>query len=109
MWSVIGWIAWAAVTYLALTFAHACRKYAASGQGFHWATGVQAFFWCVITVVFLVTPLNKLHIIWLVPLGFFAAQFIALAGIPIVSPLVLLVTRMFLSLILVGVKRGHQM
>jgi hypothetical protein len=105
MWSVIGWIAWLVVAYLALTFAYGCRKYAAAGQGFQWVTGVQTFFWWVIAVVFLVTPLNKLHIIWLVPLGFFSAQFIALAGIPILSPLVHLATRMFLALILVGVRK----
>ena len=105
MWSVIGWIAWVGVVFLAVTFAYGCRKCAAAGQDFQWATGVQTFFWWVIAVVFLITPFNKLHIIWLVPLGFFLAQFVALAGIPILSPLILLVTRMFLALVLIGVKR----
>lgn len=104
---VIGWLAWAGVVYLALAFAHGCRKYAAAGQRFHWATGVQTFSWWLISVVFLLTPLNKLHIFWLVPLAFFGAQFIALRGIPVVSPLVLLATRAFLHLILVGT-RSHE-
>ncbi len=108
MWSVIGWIAWAVAAYLALTFAYGCRKYAAAGQGFQWATGVQTFFWWVISVVFLVAPLNKLHIIWLLPVGFLSGSFIALGGIPILSPVVLLLTRMFLALVLVGVKRGYE-
>jgi hypothetical protein len=105
MLPVIGWIAWAGVVYLALTFAYRCRKYAAAKQGFQWATGVQTFFWWLIGVVFLLTQLNKLHIIWLVPVGFFGAQFIALGGIPVVSPLVLLATRAFLRLILIGAGR----
>ena len=107
MWSVIGWIAWAVVAFLALTFAYGCRRYTAAGQGFQWATGIQTLFWLVISVVFLLTPLNKLHIIWLLPLGFFSAQFIALAGIPILSSAVLLATRMFLVVILLGVKKGR--
>jgi hypothetical protein len=102
MSSVIGWIAWAVAAYMVLTFAYGCRTYVAAGRGFQWATGVQTFFCWIIAVVFLVAPLNKLHIIWLLPLGFFSAPFM-LAGIPILSSLVLLSTRMFLALILVGV------
>lgn len=104
--SVIGWIAWAVVAYLAVTFAYGCRRYAATGQGFQWATAVQTFFWWLISVVFLLTSLNKLHIIWLLPVGFFSAQFIALGGVPILSSAIRFATRMFMGLILVGVRKA---
>ena len=107
IWSIIGWIAWGAAAFMALSFANGCRSYTAAGQGFQWATGIQTFFWWVITVVFLVTSLNKLHIIWLLPVAFFLAGFIALGRIPILTPAVLLVTRLFLELIVVGVKKGR--
>ena len=105
MWSVIGWILWGLVVYFAVSYAYGCRRYVASGQGFHLATGVQAFFWWLIAVVFLITRLNKLHIIWIVPLGFYGAHYIAFIGIPVLSPLVLLATRTFLRLMLLGVRK----
>ena len=108
MWSVIGWIAWAVVACLALTFAYGCRRYMAAGRNFQWTTGIQTFFWWLIAVVFLIAPLNKLHIIWLVPLGWWGAWFIAIAGIPVLSPLVLLATRAFLGLIFMGVKKPDE-
>lgn len=104
--SVLGWIAWAAVAYLAVTFAYGCRRYAAAGQGFQWATAIQTFFWWLISIVFLVTPLNKLHIIWLLPVGFFSAQFFALGSVPLLSPVVRSATRVFMGLILVGVRKA---
>ncbi|MDW8356228.1 MAG: hypothetical protein RMK57_17045, partial [Bryobacterales bacterium] len=89
MLEVIGWIAWATVVYVALSFAYGCRQYIASGQGFTWTTGVLTLFWWVIALFFLVTDVNKLHIIWLVPVAFVLAQFIGIVGIPVISPLVM--------------------
>ncbi|MFA5027483.1 MAG: hypothetical protein WC713_06365, partial [Candidatus Methylomirabilota bacterium] len=93
MWSVLGWIVWGVVAFLAVTFACGCRRNTAAGQGFAWASGVMTLFWWLIAIVFLVTPLNKLHIIWLIPLGFFGASFIAITGVPVLSPLILFFTR----------------
>lgn len=102
MSEIVGWIIWVFDAYLALAFAYGCRRYATRDVGFQLATGVQTLFWWVIAIVFLLTPWNKLHIIWLLPLGFFSAQLIALGSIPVISPIVLFVTRLFL----LGVKRS---
>jgi len=102
--TIIGWIAWSVVAFLALSFSYGCRKYASTGLGFQWATGVQTLFLWIIAILFLITPINKLHIIWLAPIAWLLSQRIALSGIPILSPLVLLVTRIFLGVVLLGTK-----
>jgi hypothetical protein len=87
---------------LALTFVYGCRKTVRSGQPFQWATAVQTFFWWVIAVVFLFIPLNKLHILWLLPILLFSAQFLVLTGVPILMPVILFLTQVFMKLILFG-------
>ncbi len=104
IWRVIGWVAWAVAAYLAITFAIGCRSYAATGRGFQWATAIQTFFWWLISAVFLVTDLSKLHIMWLLPLAFFSGQFLALSRVPLLSPMVFLATRVFMALILLGIR-----
>lgn len=106
--TVIGWIAWSVVAFLALSFAYVCRKYASQGLGFQWATGVQTLFLWVIAFVFLLSPVNKLHILWVTPIAWLLSQFIALSGIPILSPLVLLVTRVFLDIVCFPYRRQRQ-
>ena len=108
MWEIIGWIAWVFTVYLALSFAYGCRKWARQGYSFQWATAVQTFFWWVITIVFLLAPLNKLHILWLLPVLYFAAQYIALVDVPILRKPVLLLTELFMELVLVGTKNPSQ-
>jgi hypothetical protein len=105
MWQIIGWFTWLFDVYLALTFAYGCRKSAVAGVGFQWATAVQTFFWWIIAIIFLITSWNKLHIIWIMPVGFISASFITLGNIPIISHIVLVVTRLFMSVILFGVKK----
>ena len=77
MCHLIGWIARVFVACLALTLADGCRRYAAADQGFQWGTRVQTFLWWAIAIAFLITRLNKLHLIWLLSPAFFSAQFIA--------------------------------
>ena len=105
MWQIIGWIIWAVLAYYAVLFAFGCRRFAKSGQGFQLATGVLTFFFWVIAILFLIFRWNKLHILWVVPAAFFSAQFLVHGGIPILSPLVLFATRIFLFFILIGVKK----
>jgi hypothetical protein len=120
---VLGWIAWVGTAYLAVSFAYGCRQHADKGLrvGVQRTTDsmelrdlievqaavmseVQAFFCFAVAVVFLVSPLNKLHLFWLVPAGYFVAPM--LLRTPIVSPLLLLGTRAFLALVLKGGKKG---
>jgi hypothetical protein len=89
---------------LAVSFAFGCRSYAKSGH-FQWATGVQTFFFWLIAILFLVFRWNKLHILWVTPVAFFMSLFLVLGGIPILSPLVLFATRIFLGIILIGIKK----
>jgi len=105
MWEIIGWIIWAMLAFFAASFAFGCRTYMKSGQSFQWATGIQTFFFWLIAILFLVFGWNKLHILWVTPVAFFAAQFLAIGGIPILSPIALFATRAFLSIILIGVKK----
>jgi hypothetical protein len=108
MWSGIGWIAWVVAAFLALSFAYGCRTSAATRQGVSPPTAVRTFFWWLIAALFLVAPFNKLHIIWLIPLGYFASSFLILPGVPVVSPVVIFLTRAVLSFILVGVRFPEQ-
>ena len=100
--SIIGWVTWAFSAYLALSFAYGCRRTVRSGRSFQWATAVQTFFWWVIAVVFLFAPFNKLHILWLLPVLFFGAQFLVHSRIPILTPVILFLTRIFMALALFG-------
>ncbi len=101
----IGWIIWLIVAFLAVSWAYGMRTYAKAGQPFQRATAVQTFFLSVISLVFLLTDYSKLHILWVGPVCFLGAIFLALSGIPILSPLVMLATRVFVEIVLVGVQR----
>lgn len=105
MWQIIGWTVWGIVAFLAVSFAWGCRSYSKSGQGFQWATGVQTFFWWVIAILFLIFEWNKLHMLWIAPTLFFSAQLLVLGRVPLLSPIILFATRMFLGIILIGVEK----
>ncbi len=109
MLQIIGWIVWGIVVFLAISFAWGCRSYAKSGQHFQWTTAVQAFFWWIIAIIFLIFGWNKLHILWIAPIAFFSAQFLALGDIPILSPIILFATRIFLSIILLGIEQPDEL
>ena len=100
--SIIGWVTWAFSVFLAFSFAYGCRMTVRSGQSFQWATAVQTFFWWVIAVVFLFAPFNKLHILWLLPTLFFSAQFLVHLRIPLLTPVVIFLTHIFMKLVLFG-------
>jgi DNA-directed RNA polymerase subunit RPC12/RpoP len=104
MWQIIGWVFWAILVFFAVSFAYGCRTYAKLGHGFQWATAIQTFFCWLIAILFLVFGWNKLHILWVAPIAFFSAQFLVL-GVPILTPIVLFATKMFLAIILLGVRK----
>lgn len=103
MIQIIGWIIWGIVIFFALSFAYGCRTYAKAGQGFQWATGVQTFFFWLIAILFLIFGWNKLHILWITTITFVGSQFLVLGGIPILSPVILFLTKIFLNIILIGI------
>jgi hypothetical protein len=103
-WEGVGWLIWAAAAFFAFSLSFGCRRYAQAGQNFSWMTAVQAFFFCVIAILFLVFAWNKLHILWIAPLAFLFGQFLVLNRIPIVSALVMFATGLFLRVVLAGVR-----
>ncbi len=105
MWQIIGWIIWVILAFLAVSCAFGCRTDAKSGRNFQLATGVQTFFFWVIATLFLVFGWNKLHILWVTPVAYFTAQFLVFGEIPILSPIVLFATRIFLFVVLIGVEK----
>jgi hypothetical protein len=60
-----------------------------------------------IAILFLVFGWNKLHILWVAPVAHFAAQALVIGGIPILSPIVLFATRIFLFIVLIGVEKPN--
>ena len=77
---IIGWIIWFIMVLFAISLTFGCWKYIKAGQGFQLATGVQALFFWIIAVLFLIFEWDKIHIIWMAPLSFFIAQFLAIGG-----------------------------
>lgn len=107
MLQIIGWVIWILLVLLFFSLVLGCRNSAKSGKNFQWATGTQALFLFLIAILFLIFDWKKLHILWIAPSGFFLAQILILGGIPILSPLLLFSTRMFLNLILLGIKKPN--
>ena len=107
MFQIIGWVIFGIVVFLAIGFAIGCRVYVKTGRGVHWATAVQTFFLWLIAVIFFLFGWNKFHLLWVVPLAFFGAQLLVIGGIPILTPIVLLATRMFIKIILIGIKKPY--
>ncbi len=99
--TILGWVAWAFCVFLALSFVTGLRKYTRLAAPIDWITIVQALFWWIIAILFLFAPLSKLHIIWLLPLAFFAARFVVL--LPIIRIIVLLAAGIFMKAALLGV------
>ncbi|MDP3024504.1 MAG: hypothetical protein Q8O10_03115 [candidate division Zixibacteria bacterium] len=106
--SIIGWAAWVFCAYMALTVAYNCRRLVRNGQSFQWATAIQSFFFWIIAIVFIFAPLNKLHILWLLPICFFGTGYLVLVGVPILSPVILFFTQIFMILVLFGAGASAQ-
>jgi hypothetical protein len=104
--AIIGWIAWGIVTFLAIAWTYGCRKSVASGVPPQWGTAVLTLFWWIVAGVFLISGANKLHIFWAAPLAFFLSFLVSPPlNIPFVSPLVLMATRIFMSVVTLGIKK----
>lgn len=103
MLKVVGWALWTIVALLAVSWTWGLRKYARVGAPFQMTTAVQTFFLWVIAITFLATSISKLHILWVGPVSLILAMLIIHVGIPGLSRLVVLMTRVFVGVVLFGV------
>jgi len=74
---IIGWIVWAFVAFLAITFPIGIYGKFKKGEGVQKATIYQTIAFIIIAIVFLLTDWNKLHIIWVAALSFIIMSFLA--------------------------------
>jgi hypothetical protein len=105
MVSVLGWIVWGIEAFLALSWVHGLRTCTRHGQPVPLATAVQTFFLWVIAIAFLFVGYSKLHILWVVAVCFLMSFFLTPGGIPILSPIVIWFTGLFVEIALLGLKR----
>jgi hypothetical protein len=108
MLNILGWTIWGIDAFLALSWAYGLRSYTKKGKPVPIATAVQTFFFWVIAIAFLLVGYSKLHILWLAPFSFFASLFLVLSGIPILTPVVLWFTGLFVEIVLLGLKRPSE-
>ena len=62
---IVGWLAWIADAYLAISFASGCRMCAKQGRQFQWATALQTMIFWGVAILFLIAPFPKTHIVWI--------------------------------------------
>ncbi len=98
--SVIGWIAWIFVFYLAIIFMLGCRRYARAGQPFTFLTATRTMYLWIVSLLFLPMPgIYKLHILWIVPLIFLGLfSYYMQSTLPVIF-----FTLIFIEIILLGV------
>lgn len=101
---VAGWLLWAFNVFIACSFVIGCRKTAAAGRGFTTSTAVQTFLFTLNAVLFVCVPISKLHILWSLPTAFLAGMFLGIGAIPLLSPIAVVMTNVFMSVALMGVR-----
>lgn len=74
---IIGWIVWAFVAFLAVTFPIAIYQKHKKNEAVQIATVVQTICFAIITIIFILSGWNKLHILWIAPLSFVIASILA--------------------------------
>jgi len=75
--NIIGWVIWAFVTFLAITFPIGIYTKYKHGKSVQGATILQTIVLMIIAVVFFFSSWNKLHIIWVVLLSLFIMSLLA--------------------------------
>lgn len=103
---IVGWIIWGVLFYFASTWAWSIRVFTKRGQGeqVQFVTAVQTMFLWFIAILFLLFKWNKLHILWAAPISIFLAPIIIIGSIPVIRPISIFLTKIFVRLILVGLK-----
>jgi hypothetical protein len=106
MLAILGWTIWAIVAIFAISWAHSLRRYARQGRSVPTVVAVQTVFLWVIAVLFLFVHYSKLHMLWIVAISWLISFYLILGWrAPILSPLVLWFTGLFVKIALIGVKR----
>lgn len=81
-----------------------CRRYLKTQGGFTYNSASVALLLTVTTVIFLMSDVNKLHLLWITPLISFVLPVIDLFSIPIFGKIYLMIVILFSRIITVGVR-----
>ena len=106
--NIIGWILWGIAILLALSFSLNARSLIAKGGRISSTEfGVallEGFLYFTVVMIFYFTTLNKLHLIWVIPIIYFGSVFLLLPGIPFISPILARISmKVFAPLVLIGI------
>jgi hypothetical protein len=103
---ILGWIIWAIIALLALSWAFGLRTYTRKGMSVPTAMAVQTLFLWVIVLFFFFFHFSKLHILWAAPVCFIASIYLTTGRrVPILTPLIMWFTGLCLEIVLLGLKR----
>ena len=104
MWQIIGWIIWSLITFLGIAGIYYCRKSANSEQGLDFISSTYICCLWLISILFLVSDWNKLHIIWSAPIILFLIPTIIRKNVPVISSIMAYSIGAFLTVILAKTK-----
>ena len=101
---ILQWIVWIVVSSFALGSLWHLRKDARDSKPIHIVTVLQVLLYLLLSIIFLFSPWNKLHILWVIP----AAFVLSLSGfiifrIPIIGTLLRIMVLFFGRIFLVGI------
>lgn len=102
---IIGWILWVVCLWFAFGHAWGIIKYTKEKETFQQGTAITSFLLMLFAAIFLSIKINKLHLIWILPLSFFAPPYIVLYGYAvskILSPIywvLMLPTRLYVFIL----------
>lgn len=105
---IIGWILWGLAILLAFSFSLNARSLIANGGKISSTEfGVallEGFLFYIVAIIFYFSTLNKLHLIWVIPIIYFGSVSLLLPGIPFISPLLARISlKIFAPLVLIGI------
>ena len=78
-----------------------------SSQALPPAAGAQTLSLWIIAVLFCFVGWNKLHILWAAPLCFFLVHFVAVRNVPVLSPIILSISKFVLAIIFIGIEKHN--
>ncbi len=110
---IIGWILWGIAILLAFSFSLTARSLIAKGgsiESIEFGVALlEGFLYCIVVIIFYFTTLNKLHLIWVIPVIYFGTVFLLLPGIPFISSLLAQITLIvFAPLVLIGISSNSK-
>ena len=110
---IIGWILWGIAILFAFSFSLTARSLIAKGGSIESTEfGVallEGFLYCIVVIIFYFTTLNKLHLIWVIPVIYFGTVYLLLPGIPFISSLLARITLIvFAPLVLIRISSNSK-